>query len=216
MPELLFKVNGEPDTSPCQWREGGTNWLMSKGGAVFRVSRSTDSGVTWTMIVPQFSSGYGHLQPINSGFHAPDGAMYVATDGVGGESHLWRSLDNGLTWNDQGGRTSGRHSTIVPLDGTGRLLSLGGKNTDINGYMPQNISTNRGVTWEAPTQSPFPKLAQGQRPSVCRLASGKLVMVGDASFVTTTKPPEGRQHAPAPGVQSGWALRGLHLGSLGP
>ena len=51
--------------------------------------------------------------------------MYVAIDGDGGESFLWRSADNGLTWTDQGGRTSGRHSTIVPLDGTGRLLSLG-------------------------------------------------------------------------------------------
>ena len=162
--------------------------------------RSTDSGATWTLLVPspQFSKGYGAPQPINSTFRAPDGALFVSTDGNGGESLLWRSLDNGLTWNDQGGRTSGRHSTIVPLDQTGRLLSLGGKNTDINGYMPQNISTNWGATWEAPTQSPCPKLGANQRPSVIRLASGKLAMIGDATLIGTTTPPAGWTNGTAP------------------
>ena len=77
--------------------------------------------------------------------------MYVPVDygSGGGESVLFRSSDNGLTWTNQLGHTSGRHSTVVPLDETGRLLSLGGKNTTIDGYMPQNISTNWGWTWEA-------------------------------------------------------------------
>ena len=227
MPELLFKVKGDQDICPChwaknfacmscgkrkgdqdivplQWREGATNWLFTGWGypGRFRVSCSTDNGATWTMVAPtpQFFSGDGFPQPINSAFRAPDGAMYVATDGNGGDSMLWRSVDNGLTWTDQGGRTSGRHSTIVPLDQTGRLLSLGGKKTDINGYMPQNISTNWGATWQAPTQSPFPKLGNTQRPSVCRLASGKLVMIGDATLVGTTTPPAGWTNGTAPYV----------------
>jgi hypothetical protein len=205
MPELLFQVKGEQNITPCLWREGTTNWMFTgwaDGSRPFRVSRSTDSGATWTMVAPTplFSKGYGFPQPINSPFRAPDGAMYVPTDGNGGDSLLWRSLDNGLTWTDQGGRTSGRHSTIVPLDQTGRLLSLGGKKTDINGYMPQNISTNWGATWQAPTQSPFPKLGNTQRPSVCRLASGKLVMIGDATLVGTTTPPAGWTNGTAPYV----------------
>jgi hypothetical protein len=88
----------------------------------------------------------------------------------------------------------------VPLDPAGRLLSLGGKNTDINGYMPQNISTDWGVTWQAPTQSPFPKLGANQRPSVHRLASGKLVMIGDATLIGTTTPPTGWTNGTAPYV----------------
>ena len=198
MPELLFHTKDQ-NISPCQWREGTTNWLFTgwgKGQGMgkpgdpprFRVSRSTDSGATWTMTVPspKFSSTYGFPQPINSAFRGPNGAMYVAADGTAdlvadkfGDSLLWQSMDNGLTWTDQGGRTIGYHSTIVPLDQTGRLLSIGGRPTDINGYMPQNISTDWGATWRAATQSPFPRVGGNQRPSMCRLASGKLVMVGD-------------------------------------
>ena len=198
MPELLIDVKGEQNISALEWREGTTNWLFTGGNGIFRVSRSLDSGATWTMVSP-YPTG-GAPQPITSAFRAPDGAMYVATDGNGGQSLLWRSANNGLTWTDQGGRTSGRHSTIVPLDGTGRLLSLGGKNTDINGYMPQNISTNWGATWQAPTQSPFPKLGNTQRPSVWRLASGKLVMIGDATLVNTATPPAGWTNGLAPYV----------------
>ena len=49
-----------------------------------------------------------------------------------------------------------RHSTIVPLDNKATLLSVEGKNNNINGYNPQNISRDWGVTWEPPTASPFP------------------------------------------------------------
>ncbi len=192
LPELLLKAkwNDEQDISPCLWREGTTNWLFTGWGypRLFRVSRSTDCGATWTTIVPEFLSTNGFYQPINSAFRAPDGTLYVPVDWnysakKRGPSTVFRSSDNGLTWTNppgQTGLTGGRHSTIVPLDQTGRLLSLGGKDSGINGHMPQNISTNWGATWEAPTQTPFPSLGAGQRPSVSRLASGKLVMVGDA------------------------------------
>ena len=198
LPELFLKAkwNGvgerdEQDISPCLWREGTTNWLFTGWyyPRLFRVSRSTDCGATWTTIVPEFLSTNGFYQPINSAFRAPDGTLYVPVDynytpEIRGPSTVFRSSDNGLTWtNPPGltGLTSGRHSTMVPLDQTGRVLSIGGKDSSIgNGYMPQNISTNWGATWEAPTPTPFPPLASGQRPSVSRLASGKLVMVGDA------------------------------------
>ncbi len=132
-------------------------------------------------------------QPINSAFRAPDGAIYFAMDGGWLlMSFLWRSLDNGITWNDQMGRTSGRHSTIVPLDGAGNLLSYGGKSSQINGYMPQNLSANWGATWQASTQSPFPQLGGNQLRSLWRnLANGKLVMVGDSQLKGTTTPPAG-------------------------
>ena len=187
LPELFIKakMNDEQDISPCLWRDGNTNWLFTGWNypRLFRVSRSTDCGATWTTIVPEFLSTNGFFQPINSAFRAPDGTLYVPVDLPFpiAKSVLFRSSDNGLTWTNQPGlTTSGRHSTIVPLDQTGRLLSLGGKSASINGYMPQNISTNWGATWEASKQTPFPSLGSGQRPSVCRLASGKLVMVGDA------------------------------------
>ena len=86
-------------------------------------------------------------------------------------------------------RTNTRHSTIIPLDGKGTLLSAAGKNNNINGYNPQNISYDWGVTWEEPTASPFPKLGAAQRPSLIRLASGALLLVGDSYYHKYKIPP---------------------------
>jgi hypothetical protein len=200
MPELLYKIKGYNDESPCLWRDGTTNWLFAGGRmglneVPFKVGLSTNNGANWTMHLPRLtgSPNFGNMtaQPINSAFRAPDGAIYFAMDGGGADSFLWRSLDGGLTWNDQLGRTSGRHSTIEPLDGAGNLLSYGGKSSQINGYMPQNLSANWGATWQAPTQSPFPQLGGNQRPSLWRLSNGKLVMVGDSQLKGTTTPPAG-------------------------
>ena len=205
LPEMLYKIKGYNDESPCLWREGTTNWLFVGGRmglnyVPFKVGMSTNSGATWALHLPYLtgSPNFGSMtaQPINNAFRAPDGAMYLAMDGGGADSFLWRSLDNGITWNDQMGRTSGRHSTIVPRDGSGNLLSYGGKNSQINGYMPQNLSANWGATWNAPTQSPFPQLGSNQRPSLWRLTNGKLVMVGDSQLKGTTTPPAGWTNGP--------------------
>jgi antitoxin component YwqK of YwqJK toxin-antitoxin module len=79
-----------------------------------------------------------------------------------------------------GGRTGGRHSTILPLDDKGKLLSIGGKNADVDGWMPQNVSTDWGATWSESIPSPFPPLGSVQRPSMIRLASGHLLFVSDS------------------------------------
>jgi len=232
----LLGSDGTPaqTTSPLLWREGSTVWLFVGGHqwpsytqppadprpGGFRVFKSTDNGATWTIVAlePKFSGITADKQPIVNAFRAPNGNLFVAADGMNGAgtSLLWRSSDNGLSWIDQGGRTSGRHSTIVPLDTSGTLLSLGGKDTSIRGYMPQNISTDWGVTWGAPTQSPFPWLGGGQRPSLIRLASGNLVMVGDSrhrSNPHTT--PSGWSHGDGPYVAlsadngSSWTIKAL-------
>ncbi len=210
MPELLFQMKDQ-DIAPLLWREGTTNWLFTgwtNNPSPFRISKSLDNGATWTMDIPRptFPANTVSPQPINSAFRAPNGSMYMTTDAGPGllQSVLWRSQDNGVTWNDQGGRTAARHSTIVPLDGTGRLLCVSGKNVNFNssGYMPWEISTDCGVTWQAETQSPFPQLAMNQRPSLYRLANGKLIMVGDAAVSNPigTGAPAGWTHGAGPYV----------------
>jgi hypothetical protein len=219
---------------PLLWREGYTVWMFMGGHhwqgipqppddsrpGGFRVFKSTDNGATWEIVAlePKFSALSADSQPIVNAFRAPNGDLLVATDGLSGaaNSALWRSSNNGLSWTDQGGRTSGRHSTIVPLNTSGSLLSLGGKDTQIRGYMPQNISTNWGVTWGAQTQSPFPWLGANQRPSMIRLASGNLVMVGDSRFIhNPTMTPSGWTHGDAPYVAlstnngTSWTIKAL-------
>jgi hypothetical protein len=55
---------------------------------------------------------------------------------------------------------------------------MGGKSTDIAGYMPKVISRDGGRTWER-SKSPFPALGVNQRPSLLRLRSGRLLFAGD-------------------------------------
>jgi uncharacterized repeat protein (TIGR02543 family) len=232
----LLKADGRPVMAAptLLWREGSTVWLFMGGHqwqgipqppadsrpGGFRVFKSTDNGVTWEIVAlePTFSALSMDSQPIVNAFRAPNGDMFVATDGFSGAatSGLWRSSNGGLSWTDQGGRTSGRHSTIVPLNTSGSLLSLGGKDSQINSYMPKNTSSNWGATWSAQSQSPFPWLGANQRPSMIRLASGNLVMVGDSRFIhyPDTTPP-GWTYGDAPYVAlssnngSSWTIKAL-------
>jgi hypothetical protein len=90
-----------------------------------------------------------------------------------------------------GGRTGARHSTIVPLDNKGRLLSIGGKNSGVDGWTPENTSSDYGATWSASVKSPFPALGGNQRPCLIRLANGHLCFVTDTYHRKKESPPDG-------------------------
>jgi hypothetical protein len=71
---------------------------------------------------------------------------------------------------------AGRHDLRI-AQGRG-ILGIGGKNTNIDGFMPQTISHDGGKTWQV-SRSPFPALSSNQRPTVLRLASGRLFFAAD-------------------------------------
>jgi hypothetical protein len=195
MPGLLFKTEGHNDQSGLLWNDGGKIWFFGGGRDIsdfvpFRIATSTDNGATWTFSIPQLNQPARDYtaQPITSAFRGPDRSIYFAMDAKEAESFLWRSADDGVHWQDMGGRTGGRHSAIVPLDGKGTLLSIGGKNSAVNGWTPQNVSSNWGATWNESTVSPFPPLGTAQRPSLIRLASGNLLFITD-SYMHKVKQP---------------------------
>ncbi len=195
-PELFFDSRDFNDQSALLWQDGGT--LRFFGGGrdnplPFKMAISTNNGATWTFSLPALDEPAGDFtpQPIANAFRDPNGGIYFAMDAEKNQSFLWRSTDNGIHWHDMGGRTGGRHSTIVPLDDHGKLLSIGGKNTGINGYSPQNISTNWGESWSQGTQSPFPALGGNQRPCLIRLANGHLCFVSDSYHRKKENSPEG-------------------------
>ena len=146
----------------------------------FRIQTSADSGATWSpnrfplLVGPR--GGYWP-QPITNVLRGVDGTIYLPSDAIGGESMLWASKDGGKTWSDTGGRTAGRHTTFV-VRKDGSLLGIGGKNTNIDGYMPQAISHDGGRTWQV-SRTSFPALGSNQRPVVLRLASGRLFFASD-------------------------------------
>lgn len=187
MPEQFFYTRGGNDQSGLLWNDNGKIWFFGGGRYIsdyvpFRIATSTDNGASWTFSIPQLDSIATNYtaQPIVNAFRDPSGAIYMAMDGKDSRSFLWRSTDEGKTWHDMGGRTGGRHSTIVPLDDKGTLLSIGGKNADVDGWSPQNISHDWGATWSESVASPFPPLGSVQRPCLIKLASGNLLFVSDS------------------------------------
>lgn len=197
-PEPLFDTPDVNDHAPLLFTDWTTGrlwffwgWPKLTGGAYpFQWMTSDDSGATWSEVkFPQFTTPVGphSRQPINTVFRAPDGALYVASDAERGSSVLWVTRDDGLTWQDPGGRTGGRHTTFALLR-DGAILGLGGKSTDIEGYMPQSVSRDGGRSWEV-SRTPFPAQAVNQRPSLLRLASGRLLFAADYQRRGNIAPP---------------------------
>jgi hypothetical protein len=197
-PELFCDFKPFNDQSGLLWRDGNTLRFFGGGRGTsdqlpFKLAVSTNNGATWTMSLPLLDAPARDFtaQPITSAFRGAGGAIFFAMDAGKDASFLWRSTDNGIHWHDMGGRTSARHSTIVPLDEKGHLLSIGGKNTSIDGWSPMNTSSDWGATWSASKKSPFPALAGNQRPCLIRLANGHLCFVSDSYQRRKDALPEG-------------------------
>ena len=192
MPEPWPYFADAANAAPVFWNDHGTLWLFWGfprliGAPPFAWMTSLDNGVTWSSVhFPHFPAPIGRYvpQPINSVVRTADGTILLPTDstgrdadGNGSVSAVWGTHDNGKTWYDTGGRTAGRHTTLA-LGSNGDLLGFGGKNSAIDGHMPLATSSDGGKSWrKSPT--PFDELMSGERPSVIRLASGRLLFVAD-------------------------------------
>lgn len=201
MPSRFMDFVGVNDHAPLLWNDRGTVYLfwgnpkLAEGGFPFQWTFSRDSGATWEEI--QFPRIVGRIgshsrQPINTAFRDSKGRMYVSSDGSGAQSLLWASADNGRTWYDTGGRSAGRHTSFALLKGD-RILGLGGKNSDIDGYMPAVVSTDGGKTYTV-SKSPFPRQGTNQRPTLIRLQSGNLLFAGDFVLHNDGSQPFGVTH----------------------
>lgn len=194
MPDFFLDFPDVDDHAPMLWLDGdslrfywGANKLDS--GFPFQWISSGDHGATWTEVsFPVFTNAVGphSAQPITSAFRDGAGAIYVASDAVGPESVLWISRDGGRTWIDPGGRTGGRHTAFALLR-DGRILGMGGKSSDIEGFMPRSISADGGRTWTV-SRTPFASLGSNQRPTLIRLASGRLFFAGDLQRIDGAQP----------------------------
>ncbi|HVZ64489.1 MAG TPA: SUMF1/EgtB/PvdO family nonheme iron enzyme [Lacunisphaera sp.] len=195
LPGPFFDFAGTKDIGPLVTREGNRLFFACGGGGLdgvlFRWQTSEDNGATWGPVhfpVILGSSGPYYPQPISNILRGVDGTLYLPTDGSGGSSLLWASKDEGVTWSDTGGRTAGRHTVFVTRR-DGSIYGLGGKETSIDGYMPRSLSADGGRTWQV-AKTPFPKVGPSQqKPSLIRLASGRLFAASDWADDAAKQPP---------------------------
>jgi formylglycine-generating enzyme required for sulfatase activity len=192
MPEPWPDFADAACAAPVFWNDHGHLWLFFGfprliGAPPFAFTTSDDNGATWAPIqFPHFTGPIGRYvsQPINSIVRAKDGTIFIPTDSTGRDadgngsiSAVWATHDNGKTWYDTGGRTAGRHTTIV-IARNGDILGFGGKNSAIDGRMPLATSSDGGRKW-IKSKTPFDPVWSGERPSVIRLTSGRLFFVAD-------------------------------------
>ena len=192
MPEPWPDFADAACAAPVFWNDHGHLWFFFGfprliGAPPFAFTTSDDNGTSWAPIeFPHFTAPIGRYvsQPINSIVRAKNGTIYIPTDSTGRDddgngsiSAVWATRDNGRTWYDTGGRTAGRHTTIVMAQ-NGDIFGFGGKNSNIDGRMPLATSSDGGRTWTK-SKTIFDPLSSGERPSVIRLVSGRLFFVAD-------------------------------------
>jgi hypothetical protein len=184
-PDAFLDLPDIDDHAPMLWNDAGTLWFIwgankLDSGFPFQWLTSQDNGASWSATrFPVFTTSVGgySAQPITNAFRDRTGRINIASDGVGPESVLWQSDDNGTTWRDPVGRSAGRHTAFVELR-DGRILGMGGKSSQIDYHMPRAISSDGGRTWMV-SKTPFCWLGSNQRPAFIRLASGRLFFAGD-------------------------------------
>ena len=156
-------------------------------------SVSTDNGATWS--APRvIDSLHGYRNQVISGFRTASGRLIVACDATpdnSGGTAIHYSDDNGRTWRDPGtglppptfvqggtGHTiAGIHAAVTETIRNGaHILIAYGRQNNINGMMPQSLSTDGGVTWTY-SASTFPPINTGQRAICKQLSSGALLLV---------------------------------------
>jgi hypothetical protein len=199
MPEPWPYFADAANAAPVIWNDKGYKSQPAKvwffwgfprliGAPPFAYMTSTDNGANWSQVsFPHFTGKIGRYvsQPINSAVRTTDGTILMPTDstgrdadGNGSVSAVWGTHDDGKTWYDTGGRTAGRHTTLVVAKDGETLLGFGGKNSEIGGKMPLATSHDEGKTW-VKSKTGFDELLSGERPSVIRLKSGRLFFVAD-------------------------------------
>lgn len=207
-PDEFLNAAGINDHAPLMYTASNGKiyhfwgWPQLDHAYPFQYTISDDFGESWGEVqFPLFceKAEYVCRQPVNTCIEAKDGTFYLAADAdarreiddtgiqnLGASSVLWRSRDGMKTWENPKARTAGRHTTAVELS-NGELYALGGKNTDIDGFMPVAVSKDRGDSYLI-KKTPFPAMNSGQRPSILRLSSGRLVVCGDYQTKKNVKP----------------------------
>ncbi len=197
-PAVPFFDPPDRNTTGCSlFHDGKGKILFSNGlseGEFFHrlamVQRdSTDNGATWSR--PEIKDPIHRVRnhPNHTLVETREGYLIqTCNDDEFDVSPVYISKDGGQTWRDpsegkpsptvvEGGTGSfiaGVHGPVVQLE-DGSLLSFGRAN-NINGRMPQSLSTDMGETWSY-SATEFPPVSGAQRQFLRRLQEGPILLV---------------------------------------
>jgi sulfatase modifying factor 1 len=161
------------------------------GKLILIMRTSSDNGVTWSkaqILNPEYGL---RNQVVAGGFITSRNRIVIACDAVtegNGGSVIHLLNRDGSNWfipcplkpkptfqeGETGAWIAGIHAGVVELT-NGSLLAFG-RGDDINGKMPQSISTDFGRSWTY-SASEFPPISGGQRLALIRLQEGPLLLV---------------------------------------
>ncbi|SDS91794.1 Formylglycine-generating enzyme, required for sulfatase activity, contains SUMF1/FGE domain [Mucilaginibacter mallensis] len=203
-PALFYDTPSRNETGAGLFNDNGTLYHFQSFGADGNYDNlancfqtSTDNGVNWSTPRP-INTTHGFRNQVISGFRTASGRLIVACDATpanGGGTAIHYSDDNGLTWTDRGANLptpafvqggtghmiAGIHAAVIETIRNGvHIIIAYGRQDNINGMMPQSLSTDNGITWRY-SASPFPAISGGQRAICKQLSSGALLLV---SFAT--------------------------------
>ena len=195
----FWNVPDRNDHCPMLWFDGkrtlyhfnSLSVAATWGPLAIIMRTSTDNGASWSkarMIIPEYHARH---QLISSEFRSREGWLVLpcdATTAGHGGSALQISKDGGRTWLDPGGTIAGIHTGVTQLK-NGRLLAFG-RRDDIEGKMPQSISTDMGKTWTYSASS-WPTIGGGQRLVLEKLSEGPLLFVSFTDNSSDLKSPRG-------------------------
>ncbi len=203
-PALFYDTPSRNDTGAGLFNDNGTLYHFQSFGAdgnynnlASSFQTSSDNGATWSAPRP-INTVHGFRNQVITGFRTSTGRLIVACDATpanGGGTAIHYSDDNGLTWTEpsenlpapvftQGGTghmIAGIHAAVIETIRNGAHVIIAyGRQDNINGMMPQSLSTDNGLTWTY-SASPFPSISGGQRAICKQLRSGALLLVSFAS-----------------------------------
>lgn len=183
-PQVIYAGSGEANNGPSKLRANRYNIYSGRG-----IFKSTDSGATWTQLGADlfYRRTFSKIavQPDNSNIvYAAVGA--VASEGLAGNTGVWKSTDGGATWTN----LTKSISTTVPVSdllidpaNSKRLYAAFG---DPLGSSVNNVyqSTDAGVTWKAVNLTGMQ--SKYGRISLAMAGSKVLALVAEASATSNS------------------------------
>ena len=165
-----------PDTIYAGTGEGNFNGDSYFGSGILK---STDGGLTWTMLGQDYLTGYAvgaiAVSPSNS---------QVLIAGVYPYAGIIVSTDGGVTWTNPISAFAGTAVAFDPADGTQVWAGVFPYTGQVNAL---NHSTDGGLTWTAVSSAPFPQTGIGRVAIAIAPSNPQMIYVGISgqNFVNT-------------------------------